>query len=253
MASSFAMPGFTRPTKIEWIFPSATTDWIANIASESTQKIALNLAEIITKSQLQTSVSLITQEKFAEWFEYYQQKMLEQGHDVIATAAWLESKISAGLQIYLIEFRRNDQLVGGSIFSKNQTEKYTEHFKASDRITISNLKNASLGTVMDLFFIKTAIAAQATSISSGSSRNGFGYYNNLGYLAFKIKLGYKPKVSEFSEFDENFEYNLAQPCIWFITSDQRTLKVLQLNSEKITSEVTGLVAQLGLEVQDKSE
>ncbi len=251
MTNTFTLLGYTRPTKIEWLFSGPENNWIENITSKSTQKIARSLGEIIEKSQLQTSISLVTTDTFLSWLGYYTEKMTEQGHDIIATPEWLQTKQNAGFEVYNILFHQAGKLVGSSIFSKTPAGKYTEHFKASDRIIISNLKNASLGTLIDLFFIKTAVEANATSISSGVSRNGFGYYNNLGYLAFKIKLGYTPFISESATFDEHFEYTPEQPCIWFVSPDQNLLEAVTVHQEAISSEIMGLLEQLGLPIKTR--
>jgi len=252
MSQTFTFAPYLRPTKIEWLLPEATADnWIEKIASDSTRKIARNLDDIIQKANLMFSITEMTQSIFDDWLQYYAKKMTEQGHDVIAKKEWLSEKNKAGLKVYLIDVMQNGQRVGSSVFSVTAAQKFTEHFKASDRITVSSLKNASLGTVIDLFYIRNALHMGAHIVSSGSSRNGFGFYNNLGYLAFKIKLGYKPVIAEIGEFSESFEYNEGEPCIWFMTQNKQHLEVLIQNKGQINQEVMSLIEKLNLPITDK--
>ncbi len=251
MPDTFTFPPYQRPTKIEWLLPISNQDWISAIKSKSTQKLAVELDEIIEKANLQITVAVVTPESFAAWLPYYAAKMTEQGHNVIATPEWLQTKQAAGIEVYSILYYQNGQLVGSSICSKNDAGKHIEHFKASDSLNITNLKNASLGTIIDLYFIKTAVKSNANSISSGSSRNAFGYFNTLGYLGFKIKLGYVPTISELGTIEADFVPATEEPCIWFMTQDNETLEVLTTHQDKISSEIMGLVEQLGLKITNK--
>jgi len=248
MTITTTFPPLKRPTKLEWIYPSVAVDqsWDSRIISKSSRKIATRLDEILAENKLVVTLKLLDATSFQEWLPYYSQKMTEQNHSVIATPAWIEQKLSDAVAVYLIDFAQNGVRIGTSVFSVTAQDKYIEHFKASDRLHISNLKNASLGTVIDLYYLRHAMTSHASVVSSGSSRNGFGFYNNLGYLAFKIKLGYRPVIAEVAEFDENFEYDSEQACIWFATQDQQQLEVMMRKKELINQEMSSLIDLLNL-------
>lgn len=210
---SFTKSGFKRPVKLEWVLPKAA-DYRTVIPSKSSRKIAQNLTAILGDSQIEFAIIQVTAESYAEWLSYYQRIMTSQGHDLFATPGWLEEKTAAGFSVWMIDTVQQGNRVGAAIFSvKDGT--YTCHFKASEHLEIHNWPNVSLGILIEFLFIEHAVAAQANKISSGISRNGFGFYNTLGYLNFKLRLGYQPQAVPDRGFESTFPAHTGKPTIWF--------------------------------------
>jgi hypothetical protein len=241
----------SRPTKIEWIFANPTSEWQTEIKSKSIRKLATDLDQILSSSTITIELLPLTAELYTDWLQYYSEKMIEQGHDVIAKFEWYTSRSQEERTLFLNRFYQAGKIVGATITSITKDNVHTQHFKASERLDISNHKNSSLGTIIDLVFIKTAVENKAKIISSSTSRNSFGYFNTIGYLGFKLKLGYQPSLPANAEYEPTMPVSPDKLCISFCTSSNlqstHKLKCVIYNQGLLTTETKELLDRLSYE------
>jgi hypothetical protein len=188
-----ASHGISRPEKIRWVFPSGV-DPATQLKSESLRKF-LNKAEVhLEANNITWSYQPIDQATFESWLPFYRTKMTESGFRVIADEAWYKTKVEAGVQIFGLFFHQQGQLVASGVVTyEPQFNALHLNFKATDRLNLSGRSNSSIGALVDYFFLKQAHQQACTIITSGQSRNAFGVYNTLGYLDFKLRLGFQPE------------------------------------------------------------
>jgi hypothetical protein len=173
--------------------PTLTPEALDIIKSKTTKKFLRNhLEDFLRDYQIDVTVKEINETDYLEWLTYYQEKMRENNFDIFAKPEWYTNKVADGYKIYGIFIRQNSQLLGTGIVSRSPDNTFTINFKASEKTDFSNYRNASIGTVIEFYFIKLAYEHTASQISSGTSRNAFGVVNKLGYLNFKLRYGYMP-------------------------------------------------------------
>lgn len=184
----------TRPEKIRWRFPSLTPDESVtpHILSKGLRKFLSNVDELLAAKQITWTLEELSAEQFGSWLEYYQQKMLENQYDVIASQEWFAKKTALGQKVLGLLMYQQGKLVGSGIFAVNGTEKATFAFKATDRLDLTNTANSSLGAVIDYLFLREMHQRGIQLLSAGQSRNAFGVVNTLGYLDYKLRFGYQP-------------------------------------------------------------
>jgi hypothetical protein len=121
------------------------------------------------------------------------------GHDVIANTAWFEKKAQEHKQVFFIFVTHQDsgELLGTSVFTwSSTTHMVTSAFRATQRINlIAQKQKGSLGFLLDLLFLREALALRPHTISAGRSRNAFGIVNSFGYLNSKLQTGMRPHIS----------------------------------------------------------
>ncbi len=188
--------GIARPEKVIWRCPAGLVDPLAGIKSKSLKQFLTSADSILETAQITWKYHTLTDQEFLDWLPYYKTKMAENDYEIIASPEWLQKKREQQLEIEGLFFYKNDQLVGSGIFTRDKLEKATFAFKASDRIDLTNKQNSSLGSIIDFFFIREMVKQQVKIISAGRSRNAFGVINTLGYLDYKLRLGYEPQLDE---------------------------------------------------------
>lgn len=197
------------------------------ILSKSLRKQAGQLGELLEATAITWQALPLTQERFLEWQQFYEQRMLAQDHRVIAQPEWFSTVGTKKQQLWLLEFKQGADAVGGAVVSRDDVDTITQHFKASDRIDISNHSNTSLGSLMELCFLQFAHDQQPRLVSSGRSRNAFGFHNTLGYLTSKLRMGYRPEPAPGFEHDHTFErHSDTTPTAWLVLNEQKTIVLL---------------------------
>lgn len=194
----------TRPEKIRWVFPKSP-DLLSNMKSKGLRSFLTRVEEIFTEQQITWTYKLVNREEFSDWLPYYQQKMQQQDHDVIASMDWFDEKIAEQKEISGFFFYKDDQLIGSAI-QLTDSELISLAFKASDRIELSSRGNSNLGSAIEYIFLKKATTTEKM-ISSGTSRNAFGVINPFGYLDFKLRFGYYPEANMKYELLDNAPLN----------------------------------------------
>lgn len=185
-----------RPEQMIWRFPTNLADPLDGIRSKSLRIFLRRSDAVLSESQTTYVYKPVTISEFEEWLVYYKAKMTENGYRVLATKEWYETRTAKGYLIEGVFFYRNEELICSGIFTRDGLEKATFAFKASDRIEFSGRSNASIGSLSDYFFLKKMYEMKVKVISAGKSQNAFGVHNTLGYLDYKLRFGYQPRLAE---------------------------------------------------------
>lgn len=232
---------FIRPTKLLWVFPKPENqaNWIQNIPSKSVRHLYAQLDTILHDSNLKIAVSSLTEEAYRDWHVYYEKAMVEQKHDVIAKPEWYRDKKHALSKIWILTVLDQDgKRVGASIFSVDDLGVFTHHFKASDRVELRGPDNTSLGILLELLYLRFAFEHNPSTVTSGLSRNGFGYFNSVGYLASKLRIGYIPTAASNRPWDREFLYHDSQSLtIWFAQRDKDLVALVFPSKQKLPGEI----------------
>lgn len=208
-----------RPSKILWVFPPTTQSdrWADIIPSKSVRQLARQVNQLLDQANIVSSAVKLTEEEYLAWHKYYAETMLSQDHEVLASEAWFKKNAGLLADIWLLDFRRDGVRVGASIISRSHEGVFTHHFKASDRLKIDGPDNVSLGLLIELWYAEFCFGQNPSKVTSGLSRNAFGYYNTLGYLAAKLRMGYIPEGAMNRPWDNEFMRKGDQePTAWFV-------------------------------------
>lgn len=179
-----------RPEKLVWTYPQGVTEPLDHLRSSSLRKFLAKAETLLSDAHITWEIVPVTQAGFLEWLVYYQSKMEENEFSTIADLGWYEKRIKEGYLIFGLWFKKAGQLVASGILRVKNTEEIVLAFKASDRLELGTMANSSIGAVVDFCFLQYAIEQGFERISAGRSRNAFGVINTLGYLDFKLRLGY---------------------------------------------------------------
>jgi hypothetical protein len=233
---------FIHPTKILWVFPAPEPEspWETNIPSKTVRNVYKNLDTILADSRIQIDIQELTTERYIAWHTYYARIMKSQDHEVLAGIDWFERRTLELDKIWIIEATgTNNDILGGSIISVDTNGVFTHHFKATERISIAGPANTSLGILLEFLYLRFAFQNDPQKVTSGLSRNGFGFFNTLGYLASKLRMGYVPHEANDRPWDNEFLVKeSAEPTIWFIKRDTHPLVAwVHPNADKLPSEI----------------
>ncbi len=206
-----------RPEKIVWEFPHVSfgESWEEQIPSDSTRKLIEKIDFFLRKAQITYEWRDLTDELFQSWFLYYKQNMRTLSHDIIATPDWYHVRAKKLEGAYILTCKDLHGIVVGSCIVIKRNGQWTECFKANDRIDLGGTGNLALGTLIDLMYLKYAFDHNAQKVTSGRSRNAFGFYNTLGYLTFKLKLGYVPVLPYDTKWLMDFPKKNTETTAWF--------------------------------------
>lgn len=229
---------YSRPTRVKWLFPKealAVTkplEWISYIPSKSIRALALQLDAVLEQAGLVYTIEPLTAESYSDWRKFYAEQMSVQHHEVLAKPDWFEHRKVEYPEILLVEIRRQEDghRVGAAIILRKVDGEWNKPYRASLRIALPRLKNVSIGALLDLLSLRYIFAHKPTLVKSGASRNAFGCINTLGYLAYKLKIGYEPWLfPEFSLEDEYPRLTEETPTAWFVMPEgsQGTLQRME--------------------------
>lgn len=242
-----------RPTRVKWVFPQAALHipedlgWIESIPSKSVRTIARQLDAVLERSDLQYTISPLTAESYADWRAYYAQQMEVQRHEVLAKPEWFAVRSQEVPEILLVDLRqrRDDRRVGAAIIMRNHNNEWNKPYRASERLLLPRLKNLSVGVLLDLLSMRHIFAQQPTLVKSGASRNAFGHTNTLGYLTYKLKMGYEPWIyPEFSVEDSFPQLSPETPTAWFVVPESVVGKRERIHTLLIDSTEENISSEL---------
>jgi hypothetical protein len=182
----------TRPEKIIWRFQLQNQDVLQSIVSKSLRSFLSHTDTVLAEQQIKYEYRPVDRNEFQVWLEFYEKQMVANDYDTLANLDWFDKKIAANKQVEGLFFYRDGQLIGSAIISRDGQTKATMAFKASQRVDISNHKNASFGALIDYLFLVEMVKQKVGIISGGRSRNAFGVINKVGYIEYKLRLGYQP-------------------------------------------------------------
>ncbi len=231
---------FHRPTKIHWSFPSVAEgqDWREHIASKSVRKIARKLPVLLEHHRVTYEILPLTEELYQDWFAYNADVKQRLNQTVLSTPEWFAKSADLFVAIKLIEFRLQGERVGAAIVSVSKEGVVTQHFKAQERIDFPGDSNTSLGTLTELVILEHAPSLSATKVSSGRSRNGFGFYNSVGYLVSKLKMGYCPEIMDSDPTDTNFQVTAeGTSTVWFVKEAGKVVCLAYPDVESVSGEL----------------
>lgn len=189
---------YSLPDKIKWIFPHSK---IKNkdscslpISSRSMRSIAKKSHSHLEKNNIIFEIKKLTQEDYSEWLSLYKKMTTELHYSLIADESWFEKQSSKNCKLWMISFRKDKKLIGGSIIVEITGVEISHTFKASKRLVLLGASNMSIGVLLEIEFLKFAYSSTAPLILSGKSVSVFGSDRNISYINFKLKMGYKPST-----------------------------------------------------------
>ncbi len=213
-----------RPQKVSWIYPTASDKSVLeNIRSKNARKFLRTIPEFLQLNNFEINSGACTFKEYTEFLELYNERTAARGFDPIARADWFSAKKREGKKVEKIFVRHNNQLIGGKIITIIGGE-VRSSYKASQQLPMfQKLHNASLGLILDYLMLEQYIKGKPTLLTAGTSRNLFGVFNTIGYLIFKLRMGYQPIVvnpkTVFEQTTKNPNKN-----IWFtFLSDSATI------------------------------
>ena len=196
-----------RPEKILYHLSISTfKNFFDSLKGERLKSFLLRIDEILEKNNIVYEYVDLTEEKYLEWLPYYEAKMNEHGHELIATKEWYKEETRKGFSIKALFFYRDKKMVGSGIMAFKENKVFLA-FRATDRITISHKSFGNLGCVTD--FIRLRLICKEGNIKTviNRSRNIFGGDTTLGYLEFRLRFGYKPRPNLGADFSDTVPTN----------------------------------------------
>lgn len=241
----------TRPHKVEWYVSPMPADPLDIIKSKSTKKfLKNNNDDFLRDAHLTVDTHQVNEEEFVGWLSFYEEKMKENDFQVLATPQWYKDRMSEGCTIYGIFVNSPEKLVGAGMITATPEGKFSLSFKASDRLELSQYQNSSLGTVIEYISLKFCYEKKATAITSGKSRNAFGFTNKLGYLNFKTRFGYSPVVVQGEPQYHTVECLDDQPVCFYAykTPDQKLDLYVYNHKQPLSESLKGVLAYTDYQV-----
>lgn len=209
-----------RPEHVVWRFDQKLPTALENIQSKSLRSFLSKTDQVLAEQHIEYVYQPVDRETFAKWLNFYRAQMESNEYDVLANLDWYDHRIQNGRVIEGVFFYRDGEMVGSGIITKTGSEKATLALKASQRIDISNHKNASLGAMIDYLFLNEMVKQQIPIISGGKSRNAFGVINTLGYVEYKMRFGFKPFLPPQTPQVSTVQLNEEGYVVFFTENDQ---------------------------------
>jgi hypothetical protein len=185
-----------RPERVRYFFAENYTDVLSEIKSKSSRKFLRKSDEVLVQNNITWEYKPVSEQEFLDWLPYYREKMTEHGYDILANPEWYQKTVADGKKVEGFFFYKAGKMIGSTILSRIGTENAAGNFKASDRLDLSSEDNSSIGIVIDYFYLREMANQKVKHISAGRSRNAFGVINGIGYLQYKLRLGYSPKPDD---------------------------------------------------------
>lgn len=211
-----------RPQKVSWIYPlESKKSVLENIHSKHAIKFLSGLNEFLTNHQLEVSTGVCSRTEYEEFLQLYNERVAARGFESIANLEWYKTKEREGKSIEKLFIKQSGVLVGGKIITVIDKQ-VRSSYKASVQLPIfQKPRNASLGLILDYLMLEHYIKTKPTLLTAGTSRNLFGVINTIGYLVFKLRIGYLPKVINPNTTFEQSTPTPNQP-VWFTFLSQTT-------------------------------
>lgn len=184
-----------RPQKITWIYrnPDPSTV-IERIRSKSARKFVGSIDSVLEKYELRYEISACTEQDYLEWLDLYLQRSTAKHFDMLASPDWYKNKFLERKKVEKIFIYKKNTLLGGRIITISDQNIVRSAFKASIPFKFDEGGNASLGLILDYLYLLHYSSLAPTQITGGTSRNLFGIINSVGYLCFKLRMGYEPAI-----------------------------------------------------------
>lgn len=198
-----------RPEKINWVYKNPDPNTVLDrIKSKSARSFLRSLDEVLAKYNLTVTTGHCSLEDFLLWSELYLQRSAEKNFDLFASDQWYEKKAIEKKRVEKIFIFQGNVLIGGKIITVSQDNIVRSAFKASIEFPFTNSGNASLGLLLDYIYLLEYSKQNVSKITGGHSRNLFGIINTIGYLCFKLRMGY---LCEIDGGANNYEKESVTP------------------------------------------
>lgn len=210
---------FWKPNKINWNYPiNPNTKVIDNIKSKGAKAFLSNIDQHLTNNNLIIKTRPCSDSDFSEFIKQYTQLFTIKKFDILANKSWYKAKLKDGKEIHIFQILQRGKIVASKIFTiKDHT--YRSAFKISqpDFQFVVRHKNASLGLILDYLWLEHVSLLKPKAITGGTSRNLFGVTNRLGYLIYKLRVGFQATIPSSSTLQANFEQSVQldnAPDFW---------------------------------------
>ena len=224
-----------RPGKVNWVYENSDpTQVLERIKTKSGRKFLRAIDEILPVNNIRIEWGPCSQAEYLLWLELYLKITDKKQFNVLANPSWYEQKVSEHKQIEKIFIFQNDYLLGGKIISISQEDAVRSAFKISENYDFGKeVSNGSLGLLLDYLYLQHYSELGYKTITGGHSRNLFGIINKIGYLNFKLRLGYSAEVEVANNtFSQVIETEVDKPFCCFLTANQTGVSIPQLYSYK---------------------
>lgn len=212
--STVSFAPFWYPQKISWIFPSEHFDApLEAVRSKHARSFLHSVDAFLAEHNWRLEIGPCDYSEYELFLQLYRERISEKGFDVLATESWYAEKIAEGKTIEKVFLYSGEELLGGKILTVRE-DGIRSAFKASKQPKLFALKhNVSIGLILDYLAIRQYGAQHPKLLTAGTSRNLFGITNTIGYLIFKLRMGYIPQVVlEETIFKQSIE--LPEQLLW---------------------------------------
>ncbi|PIR61272.1 MAG: hypothetical protein COU68_00405 [Candidatus Pacebacteria bacterium CG10_big_fil_rev_8_21_14_0_10_45_6] len=220
-----------RPEKVNWVYKNPDPAQILErIKTKSGRKFLRAIDEISQTNNLRIEQGPCSANEYSQWLELYLKITDKKKFNVLANPGWYEQKISEHKQIEKIFIYQNEYLLGGKIITISQEGMVRSAFKISENYDFGKeVGNGSLGLMFDYLYLQHYTKLGYQKITGGHSRNLFGIINKVGYLNFKLRLGYSAEIEvENNMFSQVIENSDDLPFCSYLTPDQTANSAPQL-------------------------
>lgn len=221
-----------RPDKITWVYQNPDPNQVLDrIQTKSGRKFLRSLEQIKLQYNISFEIGPCTEHEYLQWLELYFEITEAKKFRKPAQPEWYAQKIAENKQIEKVFLYQNGFLLGGKIISISKDNIVRSAFKITRPYEFGKeIKNGSLGLMLDYVFLQH-YSKQYKHITGGRSQNLFGIFNKIGYLNFKLRIGYSAKIEI---ADNNFSQVVTNkddmPFCSFLTTDPTQNSFPQLYS-----------------------
>ena len=220
------------PQKISWIFPGEHYDApLESIRSRHARSFLQSVDTFLVEQNLRLELGPCDYSEYERFLQLYRERISEKGFDALANESWYAEKTAEGKTVEKVFLYSGEELLGGKILTVRE-DGIRSAFKASKQPKLFALKhNVSIGLILDYLAIRQYGAQHPELLTAGTSRNLFGVTNTIGYLIFKLRMGYIPQVVlEQTIFKQSIE--LPKQALWltFLSETAATNLPLKLYS-----------------------
>ncbi|MCM2338881.1 MAG: hypothetical protein NDI62_00265 [Burkholderiales bacterium] len=224
-----------RPEKILYYLPiSNETDLFNNIKGKKLKSFLLKSDDILKKNSIEWRYEELTKKKFLEWLVYYEEKMKEHGHAILADEEWYQEQTNKGFNIKALFFYQNNKMIGSGIMAFKD-DLVSLAFKATDRITISHVSYGSLGSIIDFLRLKLICKEGNYKTVITRSRNAFGVFNTIDYLDLRLRFGYSIRSNPDAMISSDVPVN-DEGCVLFYGLQNGELFLYGLQPKDVNKE-----------------
>lgn len=208
-----------RPEKVLWIYKDHNPDLVIDrIKSKSARKFVRAIDETMDQYSFELDMGVCTRKDFLNWLELYHRRSDEKQFELFATEAWFDEKSREQRKIEKLFIYQNGILIGGKIITISEDLVVRSAFKASIPFQFAASGNSSLGLMLDYLYLAHYSKQKVSKITGGRSRNLFGVINSIGYLCFKLRMGYSCEIQpNVSIFENEFRVPENRPFCTFLT------------------------------------